>query len=590
MKKFLIIVLIILITSKLFAQDRKEPKVKTIPLPDSTFIDSLDIAYSEAEKDTTLQIMPLEEIEDYIISLQDTFFNYGYKSFELEEYYTFGNAHYILPDNRREFCLKNVKLNSVALPQWQLYSLLNYYNSNVRADWIELKPLQNSFRALLTDVQYSNGDYNNEKKYIGFIKNDFLKLADLQLFAHSGEHNSPWGKKCYYDDFVFNIQKKFFTQNYSAHSVSWTFIKLFSALETYNVLNPDYSSDPEKQYFQKNENISNIAGATFFDRIISLSLLHQYNKEQIIGGTRNILNRFQVDLGFDLPLEEYATKVLFRADVQDIHHALYNGWLHDYIIRLELNSPGIFGDFYTLKVINNVIFSEKPDSIFVMPELIFDVPITESINSELSIGARRKEKNFYNDGVYALDNKTKVIFTEGTLDITTKNLTLELCSMHEEIRNDGQWQWISENPEYKEFEDYIIYGAKLDGIINYSLLSIDSQIRLKGSYFLRPDSLLNYPSYRAKIQWTNRLHMPHRNFIYANASASYLGNFLDIKGNKIDHQLFCSAEVGVSIKRFLLYLKFTNLFNILDSNYFMYNLNEVDPFGVSFGVQWNFIN
>ncbi len=206
MKRFFIcFIFLVICISQLNGQERKDQSVKKIPLPDSTLIDSLNVVFSESKEDSLAQIMPIEELEDYIISLQDTFFNYDYKSFDIDEYYTFGNAHYVLPDNRREFSLKNVRLNSISIPKWQLNSLLDYFDSDVTSNVIQLRPLHTSFRALLTDVQYSNGDYNKEKKYIGFMKNDFLNLADFQLFAHSGEYQSPWGKKCYYDDFVVNL-------------------------------------------------------------------------------------------------------------------------------------------------------------------------------------------------------------------------------------------------------------------------------------------------------------------------------------------------------------------------------------------------
>jgi len=601
MKRLLLFIIFsALIIHQLIAQESKEPTVKTIPIPDSTFIDSLEAAHFDAEEDTTLQVMPLEELEDYIISLQDTFFNYEHKSFELNEYYRFSNAHYVIPNEKKKLLLNIVTLNTLSIPKKQLYPLLEFFTLSTTSPRLVLKPLQNSFKALLTDVQYSNGDYNNENKYIGFIKNNFLHLADVQLFAQSGENRSPWGKKNYYDNFIFNVGKKLTTKNFSSHSFSYTFFKLFSALEIYNVFNPGYASSYVNTSFQKTENISNISAITLFDGIISFSTLHQFNKE-IITSTlatskkkRNILNRYQLNLGLTLPFDEYASEINMQADIQDIHHQYYTGWLHDYLINIKLNSPGIFGDFYSLKIINDIIFSQKPDTIFIMPELVFDIPITESISSQLSVGARRKEKNFYYDGEYALDASTKVIFSVGSIMLKKASFSCQIDAFYEEIRNDGQWQWLdssnADSSYYKHFDDYHILGGTIEGDLTYDFLTIDSKLRFKGTFSVRPDTLINYPSYRAKIKWTNRKHLQHRNFIYANADISYIGNFLTIKGNKINHQIFCSAEVGLSIKRFLIYLKLTNLFNILDSNCFMYSVNEVNPFGISFGVEWNFIN
>ncbi|MBN2017950.1 MAG: hypothetical protein JW794_07480 [Candidatus Cloacimonetes bacterium] len=592
LKKYILLVVLLVCAFSLYAQEAKPGKEKRIFIPDSTSIDSLKSTITTAKTDT-LDIMPIEELEEYIVSLQDTFFSYETKSFLTDEYYSFGNNRYVVPDHEGSIDFLNVRLDNYAQPKKQFYPLLNYFVLQQRNDNYNLSPLQNSIRALLTDVQYGNGDYNNEDKRIGFIKNRFLELADLQLYAHSGEHTSPWGKKSYFDNFVFHVQKNLLTKSFSSHTFSYSFFKMFSALETYNVFNPEYPGTAQK-YFQKTENISNIASASLFDKIFNVSFLHQYNRENVTGQFKNTLNRYQFNIGINLPMEEYATKLLLRADVQDMDNVYYDGWLHDYLVRVEINSPGIFADFYSIKIINDVIFSQKPDTTFIMPELIFDIPITESIHSSLSVGARRKEKNFYYDGQYALNNKTKVIFTEGTIDIHSNPLKLRIGAFYEEFRNDGQWQWLSsssaDSPYYKEFDNYHIYGGNLSGELAFNYLTIDSHLRFSGMFSQRPDSLVNYPAYRAKVEWTNKRHFTHKNFIYANADLSYLGNTLDIEGTKIDHQLFCNAEVGLSIKRFMIYLKLTNIFNILDSNYFMFRLNEVNPFGVGFGVQWNFIN
>jgi len=596
MKKYILVFLAVFLLSTLHAQKAVPSKEKIIYEPDSLLVDSLATVITEAEWDTSIVIMPIEELEEYIVSLQDTFFSYETKSFLTDEYYNFGNSHYVVPNNKGSIGIFNSRYDNIMQPKDIFYPLLNYYVLHSENGRYDLTPLENSFRALLTDVQYSNGDFNNENKSIGFSKNAFANLADFQLYAQSGEHTSPWGNKCYYDNFVFQMQKKILTESYTSHRFNYNFIKLFSANETYNVFNPDYGISPGAEYFQKNETIINQFDAFLFDEILHFSYLNQYGKEHIYNKSshkaKNTIVRHQFNLGIDLPLEEYATEILLSADLQGIDHFYWKGYLHDYLIRVSMNSPGIFADFYSIKIINDVIFSEKPDTVFIMPELVFDIPITKSINSELSVGARRKEKNFYYDGEYALDNKTKVIFTEGMVGIETESLNLQLKAFYEEVRNDGQWQFLNptESPYYKYFNDYHIFGGTIEGDLSYDFLSIDSQIRFTGTIMQRPDTLLNVPSYRAKIEWTNRRHFPHSNFIFANASVSYLGNILDIEGKEISHQLFCSAEAGLSIKRFLIYLKLTNIFNILDSNYFMYRLNEVNPFGLAFGVQWNFIN
>ena len=595
-KKYIIILFAVLLVSTLHAQNTNPLKEKLLTKQDSLFIDSLTTVISETEVDTNIVVIPIEELEDYIVSLQDTFFSYEAKSFQTDEYYTFGNSHYIVPDHKGSIGIFSSGFDNIMQPKDLFYPLLNYYVLHSDDGRYELAPLQNSFRALLTDVQYSNGDFNNENKSIGFIKNTFADFINFQLYAQSGEHTSPWGNKCYFDNFVFQVQKKFLTESFATHQFNYNFIKLFSADEIYNVFNPDYGISLNTPYLQKNETIINQFEAFFFDEILHFSYLNQYGKEHVYDNsshkTKNTIVRHQLNLAFDLPLEEYTTNILLRADLQGIDHFYWKGYMHDYLIHVAINSPGIFADFYSIKVVNDVIFSEKPDTVFIMPELVFDIPITESINSKLSVGARRKEKNFYYDGIYALDNKTKIIFSNAEISYSNENTKISLTAFYDEIRRDGQWVLLpgEESTAYEQLDDYKLFGADIDAELHSRILGIDNTYRIAATYTHCPEDLVNYPSYKAKFQWKNRKHLPHMNFIFLNAEASYLGNFLDIAGDKVDHQLFCSAEIGVSIKRFLLYLKLTNIFNILDSNYFMFKLNEVNPFGVAFGVQWNFIN
>jgi len=596
MKKLILILLSLLCAGMLLAQNVDTLEVKQIYSLDSLLVDSLRTAFTEAEEDTHIVVMPIEELEEYIVSLQDTFFSYNSKSLATDEYYTFGNSHYVVPDHKGSIGIFGARFDNYMQPKDAFYPLMNYYVMNSQDGVYDFTPLQNSFRALLTDVQYSSGDFNNENKSISFLKNEFVNFVDFQLYAHSGEHTSPWGHKCYFDNFVFQLQKKVMIESYTTHRFNYNFLKLFSASETYNVFNPNYGVSADEQYLQKNETILNLFDAFFFDDVIHFSYLNQFGEERIYDKTthkaENTIVRHQFNLDFDLSLEEYATKVLLRADLQDIDHFYWKGYLHDYLIHVSINSPGIFADFYSLKIINDVIFSEKPDTIFIMPELVFDIPITKSINSELSVGARRKEKNFYYDGIYALDNRTKVIFSNAEFSYENENTRISLGAFYDEIRRDGQWVLLSgeDSTAYEQLADYKLFGADIDAEFHSNIFGIDNSYRLEGTYTHCPYNLVNYPSYKAKFRWENRKHLPHMNFIFLNAEASYLGNFLDVTGDKVNHQLFCSAEIGVSIKRFLIYLKLTNIFNILDSNYFMYKLNEVNPLGVAFGVQWNFIN
>jgi len=596
MKKLILILLSLLCAGTLLAQKVDTLEVKQIYSLDSLLVDSLRTAFTEAEEDTHIVVMPIEELEEYIVSLQDTFFSYNSKSLATDEYYTFGNSHYVVPDRKGSIGIFGARFDNYMQPKDVFYPLMNYYVMNSQDGVYDFTPLQNSFRALLTDVQYSNGDFNNENKSISFLKNEFVNFVDFQLYAHSGEHTSPWGHKCYFDNFVFQLQKKVMIESYTTHRFNYNFLKLFSASETYNVFNPNYGISADEQYLQKNETILNLFDAFFFDDVIHFSYLNQFGEERIYDKTthkvENTIVRHQFNLDFDLSLEEYATKVLLRADLQDIDHFYWKGYLHDYLIHVSINSPGIFADFYSLKIINDVIFSEKPDTIFIMPELVFDIPITESINSELSVGARRKEKNFYYDGIYALDNRTKVIFSNAELSYENENTRISLGAFYDEIRRDGQWVLLSgeDSTAYEQLADYKLFGADIDAEFHSNIFGIDNSYRLEGTYTHCPYNLVNYPSYKAKFRWENRKHLPHMNFIFLNAEASYLGNFFNIRKDKVAHQLFVSAEAGVSIKRFLIYLKLTNIFNILDSNYFMYKLNEVNPLGVAFGVQWNFIN
>ena len=596
MRKYILLLFVLICINALHAQKNDPSKTKHIFQPDSLLVDSLRTAFTEAEEDTHIVVMPIEELEEYIVSLQDTFFSYDAKSIETDEYYTFGNSHYIVPDHKGSIGIFGSGFDNYMQPKDLFYPLMNYYVMKSKDGAYDFTPLQNSFRALLTNVQFSNGDFNNENKSIGFIKNEFINFIDFQLYAHSGEHTSSWMQKCYFDNFVFQLQKKLLTSSLTSHRFNYNFIKLFSAKETYNVFNPNYGISADKQYFQKNETILNLFDAFFFDDIIHFSYLNQFGEERIYDNStykaKNTIVRHQFNLDLDLPLEEYATNILLRADLQGIDHFYWKGYLHDYLIRVSINSPGIFADFYSLKIINDVIFSEKPDTVFIMPELVFEIPLTEAINSELSVGARRKAKNFYYDGIYALDNKTKVIFSNAEIFYANKNTNISFTAFYDEIRHDGQWILLpsEDSTAYEQLETYKLFGADIDAELHSMILGVDNTYRIAATYTHRSSDLVNYPSYKAKFRLENRKHLPHMNFIFLNAEASYIGDFLDIRKDKIGHQLFVSAEAGLSIKRFLIYLKLTNIFNILDSNYFMYKLNEVNPFGVAFGVQWNFIN
>ena len=90
MKKLILILLSLLCAGTLLAQKVDTLEVKQIYSLDSLLVDSLRTAFTEAEEDTHIVVMPIEELEEYIVSLQDTFFSYNSKSLATDEYYTFG--------------------------------------------------------------------------------------------------------------------------------------------------------------------------------------------------------------------------------------------------------------------------------------------------------------------------------------------------------------------------------------------------------------------------------------------------------------------------------------------------------------------
>jgi len=73
-KKYIIILFAVLLVSTLHAQNTNPLKEKLLTKQDSLFIDSLTTVISETEVDTNIVVMPIEELEDYIVSLQDYFF------------------------------------------------------------------------------------------------------------------------------------------------------------------------------------------------------------------------------------------------------------------------------------------------------------------------------------------------------------------------------------------------------------------------------------------------------------------------------------------------------------------------------------
>ncbi|MCK4358245.1 MAG: hypothetical protein KAW92_05795 [Candidatus Cloacimonetes bacterium] len=589
-KRICIFLIFLFFTSQINAQD---VQIQEVILPDSSYIleeDTLSIDTLRMpifQDSLKIKTYTLEEVEKEVRSLEDTFFNFNDKVFLSNSIYRFGNNFYFPPYKQTDFNIFNLKLNNLFLDSNELQSLLFYYNCNKKENnEYGFSGLEINFEPTLSAVKFESGSYNFENKYLNFQKNNFFNLFDAKIFIQSGKNKSPFGDKSYFDNFVFQAEK-----NFSSHKIRYNYLKLFSTRDGYNFENPWYEIKFGDNYSQKNQTVTHILNMLLFGNFINLSYLHQTGYEKIYNGyfLKNKFVRNQFNLSFHLPIENYETDISLKTDINNYDHFDYKGIVNDYYITLRMNSPGIFSDFYKVKLRNEVYFSGLDDTTYFYPQLYFDFPITEQLSTNLSIGVKGKQYFFPHFGSVLTHKRSKIIYADLSIDYKNQNYKLVLKPFFHKIKNDVQFIWESAaiSPEFEEIRKYNEYGADAFGEVCFDYFTIQNKLRLNFNFTKRPDNLVYRPNISLKLLWDIRQDLKHNNFIYVKSELSYLRDFRNIELKKEEDEIFLDVEFGININRFRISLIFKNIMN---QDYFMDKNNYINGYGTYLQIHWNFIN
>lgn len=588
-KRIWIFLIFLFFNSQINAQD---VQIQEVILPDSSYIleedtlsiDSLRIAiFPDSIK---IKTYTLKEVENEVRALEDTFFNFNNKIFLSNSVYNFGNNFYFPPYKQTDFEIFNLKLNNLFLDSHNLQSLLFYYNCNKKEnDEYEFSDLEINFEPTLSEIKFESGSYNFEDKYLNFQKNNFFNFCDAKIFIHSGKNKTPLNNKSYFDNLAFQVEK-----NFSSHEIRYNYLKLFSTREGYNFENPWYEIDFGDNYSQKDQTITHILNMLLFEDFIDLSYLHQTGYEKIYGDAsiKNTFYRNQINLGFHLQIENYETDIFFKADINNYDHFDYKGTVNDYYITLRMNSPGIFSDFYKIKLRNEIYFSGLDDTTYFYPQLLFDIPINEKFSSNFIVGVTGKQY-FPHFGSVLTQNKSKIIYADFAIDYKNQNYKLVLKPFIHRVKNDVQFILESavKSLGYEEISSYKEYGSDAFGEVCFDYFTIQNKFRLNFNFTKRPDNLVYRPKILLKLLWDISQDLKHNNFIYAKSVLSYLKDFRNIALEKEKDEIFLDIECGININRFRISLLFRN---ILNQDYFMDKNNYINGYGTYLQIHWNFIN
>ncbi len=589
-KRICFFLIFLFFTSQINAQD---VQIEEVIIPDSLYLleeDTLSIDTLRMpifQDSLKIKTYTLKEVEQQVRSIEDTFFNFNDKVFLSNSIYRFGNNFYFPPYEQTDYSIYNLKLNNLFFDSNDIQGLLFYYNLDRKENnEYEFSCLETDFEPTLSAISFESGSYNFEDKYLSFQKNNFFKFCDAKLFVHSGKNKSHWNNRNYFDNLVLQIEK-----NFVSTKIRYNYLKLFSTRDRYNFANPINGIEIGDNYSRKRRTIYHILDVSLFENFIEFSYLHQRGNEKIYGDTliKNKFIRNQFNLSFHLPIEEYETDIYLKADINDYNHVDYKGIVKDYYIVLKMNSPGIFSDFYTIKLRNEIYFSGLDDTTYFYPQLLFDIPLNKKFSSNLMIGVTGKQYYFPNFGSPLTHKRAKIIYADLAINYQNHNYEVALKPFIQQIQSDAQYIWPpwQISPGYEEIKDYNIYGFIATGEAFFGYFTIQNRLRLNFNFTKRPDNLVYRPNIALKLLWEVRQDLKHNNFIYAKSELSYLKDFRNIELEKEKDEIFLDIECGININRFRISLLFKN---ILNQDYFMDKNNYINGYGTYLQVHWNFIN
>ncbi|MEA3475646.1 MAG: hypothetical protein U9R23_04300 [Candidatus Cloacimonadota bacterium] len=590
-KRICFFLIFLLFSASTEAQDIQVQKVIQ---PDSLFHseeDSLDIDSLRLPiipDSSKIKTYTLKEVEQQVRSIEDTFFNFSNKTFVSNSIYRFGNNFYFPPYEQIDYSIYNLKLNNLFFDSNDIQGLLFYYNLDRKENnEYEFSCLETDFEPTLSAVRFASGSFSLEDRYLNFQKNSFFNFCNAKLFVHSGKDKSPWNNKNYFDNTAFQTEK-----NFSSYKMTYNFLKLFSKNDRYNFANPINGIEIGDNYSQKRRTIYHILDVSLFENFIDFSYLHQRGYEKIYGDTsiKNNFYRNQINLGFHLPIEEYETDIYLKADINDYNYIDYKGIVKDYYIVLKMNSPGIFYDFYTIKLRNEIYFSGLDDTTYFYPQLIFDIPIIRQFTTNFFIGVKGEQNDFQTFDSGLRHNRIKVVFADLILNYKLNQYDFTLKPFIRQVQNDAQYILLSGNgdaPDYEKIKDYTTYGFTAIGEACFDYFTIHNRLRLNFDFKKRPSTLVYRPNIALKLLWEVRQDLKHNNFIYAKSELSYLKDFRNIELEKEKNEIFLDIKCGININRFRISVLFKN---ILNQDYFMDEHNLINGYGTYLQVHWNFIN
>ncbi|MEA2103412.1 MAG: hypothetical protein U9P79_02060 [Candidatus Cloacimonadota bacterium] len=539
--------------------------------PNIELFDSLQTSIvSDSTDSLKISVIPLREVQEKVRSLENSFYTIENKTFRTNSYFSRGNRFYTLPYQNDNYSIYNLKLNNFYLHNADLLDLLNYYNLRESRDTEEFYPIETEFLATLSALHFSKGSYNFEEKYVNFHKNKFANLFDLNFFMHSGKEQTPANDRYFFDALVIQIQKKF-----AEYKISYNFLKQFSN----NNVFPASEFPP-----LKNDTYTNIFATSLLDSILTISYMNQIGKNILQEPDSTISNEFdyqrnQIAIGFFLPIPNYETDILLRADNNVYEN---QSTITDYYGLFKINSPGFFSNFYKMTIYNEVHHKTRPDTTYINPKLVFEILINENFSSNLSVGTR-KENIQYLSAPGKIDlHLRENIFLDCQFEFSNHNINLELTSYINEIRNDMQY-----HASFEISEKYTIYGVNLAGEVDFSYLTLQNKIKCSCDLQKKPDEFVLRPDIRGKLFWNIQKSLGYHNFAFVKTQTSLMQNYRNSNFYEEPIQVFFDFEFGFKINEFTISAVFKNMTN---QPYFMSPEMPINGISSSFKVHWNFIN